>query len=48
MMSRIGRQDEQQLAESQDARYVSMREQIDKKAVQKRSERPGKGPLKAL
>eukprot|EP00434_Breviolum_minutum_P002309 symbB.v1.2.002038.t3/scaffold105.1/size328853/4 len=31
-------QEEQHLSESQDARYVSMREQIDKKAIQKRSE----------
>jgi len=31
--------DEVHLAESQDARYIGMREQIDKKAVQKRAER---------
>ncbi|CAE8611666.1 unnamed protein product [Polarella glacialis] len=31
--------DEVRLLESQDARYISMREQIDKKAVQKQAER---------
>eukprot|EP00435_Cladocopium_sp_Y103_P033809 s142_g8.t1 len=33
-----GKEEEQHLTESQDALYVNMREQIDKKAIQKRSE----------